>query len=159
MLNVFDNCASKVSFVGNEVIHNAFTQLRWYISNIYVYVCSFKAAIKSRIFDEGHGKFARHPNLSPLGYDNTILKWKQSEKTGFKQLVFTVKIQLLETRALATDKRGKILQGVSRNYERVSIYLFRLSLIRKRSAPYVEVVCPSVCVCDLVSIFILSVEE
>jgi hypothetical protein len=36
-------------------------------------VCSFKPAIKSRIFDEGHGKFARHPNLSPLGYDSTIL--------------------------------------------------------------------------------------
>jgi hypothetical protein len=25
------------------------------------------------MFDDGHGKFARHPNLPPFGYDDTIL--------------------------------------------------------------------------------------
>jgi hypothetical protein len=32
------------------------------------------------------------------------------KKTGFKQLVFTVKIQLLETRALITDIKGKMIE-------------------------------------------------
>jgi len=36
-------------------------------------VRSFQAAITSRMFDEDHSKFARHPNLPPLGYDGTIL--------------------------------------------------------------------------------------
>ena len=71
---------------------------------------SFQAAIKSRMFDEGHGKFVRHPNLPPLGYDDTILSENKAKKTGFKQLVFTVKIQLLETRALVTDIKGKMLE-------------------------------------------------
>ena len=80
-------------------------------------------------------------------------KWKRSEKSGFKQLVFTVKIELLETRASITDKKAKMLQWVSRNYIRVSICLFRLSLPFKRSALYVEVVCPSVCVRPSVDVY------
>jgi hypothetical protein len=67
-------------------------------------VRSFEAAIKSRMFDEGHDKFARHLILPPLSYDGTILSEKKAKKTGFKHLVFTVKIQLLETSALITDK-------------------------------------------------------
>jgi len=78
----------EVSFVENEVTNNAFTQLHWYISNIYDYVCSIKAAIKSRIFYEDHGKFARHPNLSPLGYDNTILSENKAKKNWLQAVSF-----------------------------------------------------------------------
>jgi hypothetical protein len=43
-------------------------------------VRSFQAAIKPRIFDEGRGKFARQPNLPPLGYDDTILSENKAKK-------------------------------------------------------------------------------
>jgi hypothetical protein len=39
------------------------------------------------MFDEGHGKFLRHPNLPPLGYDDTILS-ENKAKNWFQTVSF-----------------------------------------------------------------------
>jgi GTPase SAR1 family protein len=40
------------------------------------------------MFGVGHGKFARHPNLPPLCYDDTILSENKAKKNWFQAVSF-----------------------------------------------------------------------